>query len=106
MDEFECLNLCITTPAPDSLSRSHAGQNGASGPNGPPEIHVNGEAGNDDLLPVMVWIHGGGNATGSGVEWIWDAGVLVRKSIELGKPIVVVALKYVPSSHLAQWTIR
>lgn len=45
----------------------------------------------------MVWIHGGGNVTGSGNEWVWDMGALVKKSIEVGKPIVAVALKCVYS---------
>ncbi|KAH8101803.1 Alpha/Beta hydrolase protein [Cristinia sonorae] len=65
-DEFECLNLNITTPA------------GASS-------HSN--------LPVMLWIHGGGNR-GSGSSWLYDGGSLVRKSIETGKPIVLVTINY------------
>ncbi|KLO16112.1 alpha/beta-hydrolase [Schizopora paradoxa] len=68
-DEWECLNLCITTPAPECL-RKHG------------------------LVPVMVYFHGGGNVTGSGTEWIWDAGALVRKSVQCGRPVVVVALNF------------
>lgn len=71
-DEFECCNLTITVPAPSSLP-------------------------SDEPMPVMVWIHGGGNVTGSGNEWVWDMGALVKKSIEVGKPIVAVALKCVYS---------
>ena len=67
-DEFECCNLTVTIPSPSSLH-------------------------SDEPLPVMVWIHGGGNVTGSGNEWVWDMGALVKKGIEMGRPVVAVALK-------------
>ena len=38
----------------------------------------------------------GGNR-GSGANWVCDAGPLVQKSIQCGKPIVVVSIKYVLS---------
>jgi len=41
----------------------------------------------------MFWIHGGGNY-GTGSSWVYDGGRLVRKSIWLGKPIVVVSINY------------
>ena len=76
MDEMECLNLVVTCPAP------------------PPGVGVNN---NDDSAgekyPVMVWIHGGGNITGSGSRWLLDGGNLVKKSMEIGKPLVIVSLK-------------
>ncbi|KAF9443507.1 alpha/beta-hydrolase [Macrolepiota fuliginosa MF-IS2] len=65
-DEFECLNLNITCPA--GLG-----------------IH--------SRLPVMVWIHGGGDR-GSGSSWIYDGGAMVRKSIEIGKPMILVTLNF------------
>ncbi|KAH7882389.1 Alpha/Beta hydrolase protein [Phlebopus sp. FC_14] len=65
-DEFECLNLNITCPA---------GQNSEPG------------------LPVMVWVHGGGNH-GCGSSWVYDGGPLVRKSVRIGKPIVMVTFNY------------
>ena len=69
-NEFECLNLTITAPAPSCRSQH-------------------------ELLPVMVWIHGGGNVTGCGTDWIWDAGALVRRSVQINKPVIIVAVKYV-----------
>ncbi|TDL19571.1 alpha/beta-hydrolase [Rickenella mellea] len=66
-DEFECLNLTITRP---------------------------GHIPNDKLLPVMVWVHGGGNVSGSNSDWVCDAGAFVKKSMQLGKPVVVVAINY------------
>ncbi len=33
--------------------------------------------------------------TSSGTEWIWDAGALVRKSVQCGRPVVIVAFKFV-----------
>ena len=66
-NEFECLNLTITTPG--------------------------ARTGVLEPLPVMVWVHGGGNVTGAGTDWIWDAGALVRKSVEIGKPVIIVAIK-------------
>ncbi|TFK99878.1 Alpha/Beta hydrolase protein [Pterulicium gracile] len=65
-DEFECLNMNITCPA------------------GVPTT---------PLLPVMVWIHGGGER-GSGSSWAYDGGAIVKKSAELGKPIILVTINY------------
>ncbi|KAI0654924.1 carboxylesterase [Cubamyces menziesii] len=64
--EFECLNLNITCPA-DSTPDSH--------------------------YPVMIWIHGGGNR-GSGSNWVTDAGPLVQKSIQAGKPVIIVSINF------------
>ncbi|KAI0313164.1 alpha/beta-hydrolase [Amylostereum chailletii] len=64
--ESECLNLNISCPA--GLSR-------------------------ESRLPVMVWIHGGGNR-GSGNHWLFDGGALVQNSIRLGKPIILVTFNY------------
>ncbi|KAF8506291.1 carboxylesterase [Hysterangium stoloniferum] len=66
-DEFECLNLTITSP-------------GLEVANGP--------------LPVMIWIHGGDNLQDTGSSLLYDAGKLVRASIELSQPIIVVAINY------------
>lgn len=65
-DEFECLNLTITCPA--GLT---------------PQSH----------LPVMVWIHGGGDR-GHGSNWLCDGGALVRKSVLIGKPVIIVAINF------------
>ena len=34
---------------------------------------------------------------GSGSHWVYDAGPLVGKSVELGTPIILVTFKYVAS---------
>ncbi|XP_006463977.1 hypothetical protein AGABI2DRAFT_194604 [Agaricus bisporus var. bisporus H97] len=65
-DEFECLNLNITCPA--GLT-----------------VH--------SQLPVMVWVHGGGDR-GSGNSWVYDGGALVRKSMEIGKPMIFVSINF------------
>ncbi|KIM69395.1 hypothetical protein SCLCIDRAFT_700007 [Scleroderma citrinum Foug A] len=65
-DEFKCLNLNITCPANQNT---------------------------ESRLPVMVWIHGGGNS-GSGSHWMYDGGALVRKSMCIGKPIIIVTINY------------
>ncbi|KAF8551769.1 alpha/beta-hydrolase [Imleria badia] len=65
-DEFDCLNLNITTPAhQSSFSR----------------------------CPVMIWVHGGGNH-GCGSSWVYDGGPLVATSIRIGKPIILVTFNY------------
>jgi carboxylesterase type B len=64
--EFECLNLNITAPA--YLSP-------------------------DSNLPVIVWVHGGGNVGGAGSRWLLDGGHLVRRSMEFNQPIIFVAIK-------------
>lgn len=65
-DEFECLNLNITCPA-GLTSQSR--------------------------LPVMLWLHGGGER-GSGSNWIYDGGPLVRKSLLMGKPVILVTCNF------------
>ena len=72
-DEFNCLNLNITTPA---------------------------EAKSGDDLPVLVYVHGGGGFSGSNSDWWCDGGAIVKRSVEIGKPVVMVAIKYV---FLAMW---
>ncbi|KDQ60133.1 hypothetical protein JAAARDRAFT_56105 [Jaapia argillacea MUCL 33604] len=65
-NEFECLNLNITCP---------------------------GDISPESAIPVMLWIHGGGNH-GSGSSWVYDGGNLVSKSIMIGKPIILVTFNY------------
>lgn len=64
-NEFECLNLNITCPA---------------------------EATRTSRLPVMLWVHGGGDR-GSGSNWVYDGYSLVSKSLLDGKPIILVTFK-------------
>lgn len=74
-DEFNCLHLNITSP-----------NNARKGSN----------------LPVMVYIHGGGGRSGANSDWWCDGGSLVKKSVELGKPVIMIAIKLASSfiSHL------
>jgi len=65
-DEWNCLNLNITIPA---------------------------TARNGSKLPVMLNIHGGGNHSGANSDWWNDGASIVKRSIELGKPIVHVGIK-------------
>ncbi|KAG6812179.1 hypothetical protein H0H92_004047 [Tricholoma furcatifolium] len=65
-DEFECLNLNITCPA--GLT---------------PQSRV----------PVMLWVHGGGDR-GSGSSWVYDGGPLVQKSLNMGKPVIIVTFNF------------
>ncbi|KAH7126526.1 Alpha/Beta hydrolase protein [Dactylonectria estremocensis] len=47
-------------------------------------------------LPVMVWIHGGSQAVtfGSAASGVCDMTTIVKDSLHLGKPIIVVAIQY------------
>ncbi|RFU30422.1 hypothetical protein B7463_g5903, partial [Scytalidium lignicola] len=65
--EFECLNLNIYAPL-DAIE-------------------------GEKRLPVLVWIHGGAFTYGDG-GCESDGNYLVRRSVALGKPIVVVSLSY------------
>ncbi|KAJ7512511.1 Alpha/Beta hydrolase protein [Mycena galericulata] len=65
-NEFECLNLNITCPA--GLT---------------PQSRI----------PVMLWVHGGGDR-GYGSSWIYDGGSIVRKSMSMGKPVMVVTFNF------------
>ncbi|KAF5389993.1 hypothetical protein D9757_003878 [Collybiopsis confluens] len=65
-NEFECLNLNITCPG--GLT---------------PQSH----------LPVMVWVHGGDDR-GSGASWVYDGGAIVRKSICIAKPVIMVTFNF------------
>lgn len=51
------------------------------------------ETGNSKPLPVFVFIHGGGLATGSGTWPQYDHAAIVRRSAELGKPVIGVNFK-------------
>jgi len=81
--ESECLNLNITCPG--GLTR-------------------------ESRVPVMLWIHGcasasswvlalsliscsGGNR-GSGSHWLFDGGAFVQNTSRMGKPVILVTIKY------------
>ncbi|KAF8899784.1 Alpha/Beta hydrolase protein [Gymnopilus junonius] len=65
-NEFECLNLNITCPGDLTLH---------------------------SRVPVMLWVHGGGEH-GSGSEWFYDGGSIVRKSVQCGKPIILITFNF------------
>jgi carboxylesterase type B len=67
MSGTECLNLNITVP----------------------NIAPN------ELLPVMVFIHGGGFIIGANYWPQYDASRLVKAAEEAGMPVIVVNIKYV-----------
>jgi carboxylesterase type B len=67
-DEFNCLNLNITAPA---------GANERSN------------------LPVLIYIHGGGGFSGSNGDWWCDGGSIVKRSMEIGRPVIAIAIKYI-----------
>ncbi|RDW85327.1 hypothetical protein BP6252_02917 [Coleophoma cylindrospora] len=67
VDEFECLNLVITTPQ-----------------------QVTSNSG----LPVLIYFHGGGNYSGSNSSWFNDGANLVQQSIKVQKPIIFVGINY------------
>jgi len=70
-DEFECLNLVIT--APSSILNS---------------------SGSEEVLPIFVNIHGGANKWISSSVPLLDMANFVKKSIDIGKPIVAVGINY------------
>ena len=57
---------------------------------------MNVPAGSTSLssLPVMVYIHGGANMGGASSAKLQDTSNLVRRSIQMGKPVVLVSLNY------------
>lgn len=65
MSGTECLNLNITVPDVESVEK----------------------------LPVMVWIHGGGFVMGANYWPQCDPSQLVRMSVEVDMPVVVVSIK-------------
>lgn len=80
-NEFECLNLMVTRPTCRASNENE-------------QIH-------QMSLPVMVWIHGGGNIAGTPYRHICDPLNLVQRSVEIGKPVIIVSVQY--RVHLFGW---
>lgn len=68
-DEFECLNLDITCPPTESITKP---------------------------LPVVIWIYGGGQVLTfcSASSKICDPTQIVADSITVGKPVIFVSINY------------
>jgi carboxylesterase type B len=66
MSGTECLNLNITVPDTNAERRS---------------------------LPCMVFVHGGGFIMGANYWSQYDPSLLVKMSVELGKPVIGVNIK-------------
>jgi carboxylesterase type B len=55
--------------------------------------------GNTTLLPVAVWIHGGGLFMGGTVDQRYNMSFIIQNSVNLNKPMIVVSLQY----RLSAW---
>jgi carboxylesterase type B len=72
MDEFECLHINVTVP----------------------KSVVSTEQNNGNGLPVYVWVHGGGLSVGSNNWPQYDLEKFVQRSVDIGKPVIAVAMNY------------
>ncbi|KAF1962025.1 alpha/beta-hydrolase [Byssothecium circinans] len=52
-----------------------------------------------ESLPVAVWIHGGGLTQGSSVDQRYNSSFMIQRSVDIGKPIIVVNINY----RLSMW---
>ncbi|KAF2729952.1 alpha/beta-hydrolase [Polyplosphaeria fusca] len=53
----------------------------------------------DEKLPVAYWIHGGGLYQGSGIDQRYNLTWMVKRSVDMGKPIIGVSINY----RLSMW---
>ncbi|KAH7014480.1 Alpha/Beta hydrolase protein [Microdochium trichocladiopsis] len=53
----------------------------------------------DEKLPVALWIHGGGFYMGGNPDQRYNTSFIIQQSVELGKPIMTVAINY----RLSAW---
>ncbi|SGY82148.1 BQ5605_C009g05548 [Microbotryum silenes-dioicae] len=60
------------------------------------KLHIFAPAGQEPskLLPVMFWIHGGGLASGSSLLPRYDYASLMKRSVEMNEPIIMVTFNY------------
>ena len=50
-------------------------------------------------LPVALWIHGGGLTEGSSIDQRYNLSFIVKKSVDIGKPIIAASINY----RLSMW---
>jgi carboxylesterase type B len=72
MDELECLHVNVTIPK-SAVKSKHGNQQG---------------------LPVFVWVHGGGLSMGSNNWPQYELQKFVDRSVEIEKPVIAVAMNY------------
>ncbi|KAF9932038.1 hypothetical protein FBU30_009102 [Linnemannia zychae] len=84
MSEFECLHCNIFVPT-SVLSLSSNDDN---------DSNNNNDEDLKKLLPVMVYLHGGGYRAGTNASPIYDCTEMVLRSIELNKPFIAVVINY------------
>jgi carboxylesterase type B len=53
----------------------------------------------NETLPVAFWIHGGGLTEGSGIDQRYNSSFMVQRSVDIGKPIMMVNVNY----RLSMW---
>jgi para-nitrobenzyl esterase len=75
----DCLTLNIYAPTAPPQSSSPQQSNGSAAPL---------------LVPVVVWIHGGGFFTGNVNKPLWQGEFLVARSAAAGSPVVMVSMDY------------
>jgi carboxylesterase type B len=54
---------------------------------------------NTSLLPVAVWIHGGGLFMGGTADQRYNASFIIQKSVAMQQPLIVISLQY----RLSAW---
>lgn len=57
-------------------------------------MNRDGEIDQDAKLPVYIFIHGGGFAVGSSWYPHYDSASIVKRSIQIGKPMIGITIKY------------
>lgn len=57
-------------------------------------LNVYKPAGEQEGLPVVVWIHGGGTYNGYSAYPAYNMSYMVQQSVEIGRPIIAVSINY------------
>lgn len=86
----DCLSLNVVRPAAAATTTNSSTNSSSSSATA---------AAQQDLLPVLVWIYGGGLYTGATADPRYNLSGVVRVSQELGQPVLAVSLNY----RLGMW---